>query len=257
MRVVGVDPAPRLGAHVFDDGACNRKLCTPKLVKEMEDYQSERAVLVCWDAPLTGPADAEHATGAPGEFTKRPIERFFTRKEWEEWRTPSGISVQGYAGCQHWAISRHVLGLPRVGHWDAHESELPFELLTEGRAPSNGHYVVEVHPALALWLWCKDDEGSRAWKYKKDRGVREALWDRVCAQIRESALDLHEIMRGKHPPKDHDELDSRIAWVLGKLWIQGTGQVEILGDGKLGSFLLPVSAKLRADFQRFRLATRA
>ena len=50
---------------------------------------------MCWDAPLTGPADPVSAGLNRYDFTKRPIERFFSLGE-TGFKTPSEISVLGY-----------------------------------------------------------------------------------------------------------------------------------------------------------------
>jgi hypothetical protein len=256
MKVIGIDPAPSYGAQVFEDECGDGRMDTRDLVAKLESWRGDPGVLLCWDAPLTGPADPNCAAGYDCEFTKRPVERFFGKKS-GPWQTPKGISVLGYASCQHWTISRHVLGLPRVGRWDAQHSELPFELLTEGVPPPEGTYVVEVHPALALWLWCRDELKCREWPYKDKKGSKffDVLWKTVCDRIGGISRGVLETIQAPGRPKNHDELDARVAWALGRLWIDGQGGVEILGDHKLGAFLLPVSAELKEKFEHFQAKT--
>jgi hypothetical protein len=173
MKVLGVDPTPSLGGHIFD--GCYRRARTTQLAVELCELRDAHASLLCWDAPLTRPPNPAETSNRKGVFTKRPMEAIFTQQKWG-FRVPDKIAVQGYAGCQHWTISRHLLGLPRVGPWDAEWSALPFKLLTDGPPTSPGHYVVEVHPALALWLWCGfgNDPWPGPWNYKQDdRVIRE------------------------------------------------------------------------------------
>ncbi|MYH47653.1 MAG: hypothetical protein F4127_13505 [Gammaproteobacteria bacterium] len=131
---------------------------------------AKEAVLVCWDAPLTGPFDPDDAGSHRFDFTKRPIERFFSLDE-TGFKTPKGISVQGYAGCQHWTISRSLLGLPRVGPYDKPENNLPFRLVAaSGEQMRSRKSVVEIHPGLAAWLWCREKRNTNAgWEYKGNK----------------------------------------------------------------------------------------
>jgi hypothetical protein len=191
VNVLGVDRAPSFGGHVFD--GCHRPARITQLAVELRELRNTRASLPCWDAPLTGPPDPTEPSDQEGVFTKRLIEKFFDRQQWG-FKVPKGISVQGYAGCQHWTISLHLLGLPRVGPWDTEWSALPFTLLTDGPPASLGHYVVEVHPALALWLWCGfgKDSWSGPWTYKKNNEVLKGLWRKLCDKVEAFDLELLE-----------------------------------------------------------------
>lgn len=62
--------------------------------------------------------------------------------------------------------------MPRVGRFDALDESLPFALLAGQQRPGHGRCVVEVHPAVALWLWCREARDAAAsWLYKRDRSV--------------------------------------------------------------------------------------
>ena len=250
MKVLGVDPAPSFGGHVFD--GCYRRASTTRLAEELCGLGNTQASLHCWDAPLTGPPDPAVTSDRRGAFTKRPIETFFTKQQWG-FKVPDGIAVQGFAGCQHWTISRHMLGLPRVGPWDAEWSTLPFNLLTNERPTSRGHYVVEVHPALALWLWCGfgNNPWPGPWTYKRDGEVLTGLWHKLCDEVRAFDPDLLEQIVAPGEPRDDDDLDSRIAWLLGKAWLNDTGDIRILGSLGQGSFLVPEVPRLREAFEGF------
>ena len=178
--------------------------------------------LICWDAPLT-----PGAVGGDRCYYERPIEQFFRTQDWS---VPDGISVRAYAGCPHWAVSRASVGLPRVGRFDS--TDLPFTLCAQGNPPGNGgNYIVEVHPAVALWLWCRESSDClEPWMYKKDKAIRERLWHVMKAKLSEFELD--------RPPKDDDEFDAYVAYLLGKKWLENSG-VTLLGNAATGSFLVP------------------
>lgn len=155
QRVIAIDPAPGKLTTVFD-GAEYEGLSASELRDRIDQISSLGSdTLVCWDAPLTGPADPASAGMKPFDFTKRAIERFFSRQE-TGFKAPKGISVLGYGACPHWTISRSILGLPRVGPFDEPESKIPFHLLTglDEKGDSRPS-IVEIHPALAAWLWCR------------------------------------------------------------------------------------------------------
>jgi hypothetical protein len=118
MVVIGVDPALKSRTHLFSDDE-HREL----KAEDVGDYFAEVArshedVLICWDAPLTGPHCPDNRLFKESDLSQRAIESFFRRKDWG-FKPPKGISVGEYSGCPHWTISRHVFGLPRVGRWDA------------------------------------------------------------------------------------------------------------------------------------------
>lgn len=251
MRVVGIDPAPKSGGHVFDGNY--RSLSSLELNQYLQSLRAAPSTLICWDAPLTGPPDPEQPTGVASEFTKRPIEMFFTRDQWG-FKVPTGISVLGYSGCAHWAISRHFLGLPRVGCWDRDWSELPFQLLTDQAPRSPGNYVVEVHPALALWLWCGfgEDAWNGSWEYKKEADIRQKLWILLCRRIETISPRLHQQLTQAGKPVHDDDMDARIAWLLGSLWIEENDSVMVVGDRRMGAFLLPKLANLETRYRAFR-----
>lgn len=253
MKVVGIDPAPSFGGHIFD--GIYRSVSAAELANLLRELRTVDSSLVCWDAPLSGPATPETISGISGEFTKRPIERFFTQKRWE-FKVPEGISMLPYSGCAHWTISRHLLGLPRVGPWDMPLTSLPFKLVTNGPPTEPGHYIVEVHPALALWLWCGfgPNPWEGPWTYKRKNGydILVELWDLLCERLAEQdASDIVNVITALGTPQSDDDLDSRVAWLLGELWLSRTGSVVQLGSATQGSFLLPDVPGLIEAFGRF------
>lgn len=249
MRVVGIDPGPKKGLAIFDGQ--DRHVPISESRAYIASLASESDVLVCWDAPLTGPSAAVVLgdDGADSSFTKRLIESFFSR-EGTGFKTPSGISVSGYASCSHWALTRSLIGLPRTGPFD--HANTPFELIgTDLPRPKAGRFVVEVHPALALWLWCKQDAASiDSWEYKnkKNSQLQHRLWRNVLktAQVAEVLNDVRDV-----PPTTDDELDARVAYALGRLWVEAPDAVVVLGNLDVGTFLVPRVAGVEEAFARF------
>jgi len=234
MKVVGIDVGPGKGAHICEDGSQLRKMKPADLDIYLKGLPND--VLVAWDAPLTGPPDPEVWTGGR-DLTMREIERFFGRSG--SCPAPNGISVRPYCGCPHWTISRRLLGLPRVGPYDV-AGKLPFALASDDRnRPSKGRYVVEVHPAVALWRWCSGDYPG-PWKYKKDKKCLKKLRELMSRRAGKLLSDIC----------DDDELDAWTGWYLARCWLDRNG-VMLLGNAKTGSFLLPDQSKLREKFEQF------
>lgn len=171
MEVIAVDAAPGKASTVFDGGEF-MELDARGLRGYLGRIRGRGPkALVCWDAPLTGPRNPDDA-GVPGDFTQRLIESFF-RDGKTGLKTPDGVSVRGYGGCPHWTITRSLLGLPRLGPYDVGYAGLPFDLLPSARSTGDGRpSVVEIHPGVAAWLWCRDErERDAPWAYKKDPSV--------------------------------------------------------------------------------------
>lgn len=180
VKVIGIDVGPAKGGHVCDGEAVHAK--TPA---ELYDYLVNLPddVLVAWDAPLTGPPDPDKALRT-GDLTCRQIERFFRTGAF---KPPKGISVRTYSELSHWTISRRLLGLPRVGPYDA-KAELPFRLVVDDRPrPARGRHVVEVHPGVALWRWCKSDGYGGLWSYKTESRVHTSYCRTVVSSPRKEA----------------------------------------------------------------------
>jgi hypothetical protein len=249
MKVSGIDPAPKKGLTVFDGADHEIKL--EDSAAFVADLARDDDLLVCWDAPLTGPPSSalDGAAARGAAFTQRPIESFFSRAE-TGFKTPKGISVQGYAGCPHWAISRNLLGLPRVGRFDAAAESLPFLPLTRhDQRPVHGRCVVEVHPAVALWLWSRERrQATASWLYKKDCPVLLELWLELLSVpgVAEALSQVQATM-----PKSDDELDARVAYVLGRLWLDHSDSVVLLGDTNTGTFLIPFVPGIEQAFRSF------
>ncbi|MDE0033344.1 MAG: hypothetical protein OXU75_09450 [Deltaproteobacteria bacterium] len=205
---------------------------------------------------MTGPADPIAAGAQRRDFTQRLIERFFMREKRDallpDGGLPAGISVRPYSGCQHWTITRSLLGLPRTGCYDQDFEQLPFRLLPAPDDEQNNRpSVVEVHPAVAAWLWCKNCRGKKAiWRYKDKRyegrdAVRNEMWQIILEESRPFEWG------NRCTPANGDEFDAAVGYVLGALYAQGNNGVAILGDRHTGSFLLPVVPNLMDMWHEF------
>jgi hypothetical protein len=244
MKVIGIDVAPRRGGHVCD-GVTVTHMKPAKLAAYLNDLND--SVLLAWDAPLTGPRDPDRPFANEQDLTIRTIEKFF--RKGGPLNPPEGISTLGYGNCPHWTITRALLGLPRVGRFDA-KSDLPFHLITNDEdRPSSGRHVVEVHPAIALWLWCKaDGYDGASWRYK---GAKK---DVDCAR-EVSRLISVRLQNEKVSSARDDELDAWIAWYLADRWLNDNG-VMLLGNERDGCFLLPKDDALSCEFKKiFRSVT--
>ena len=155
MQVLAVDPAPKKPSTVFD-GTAFYQMDASNLRSYLEAPERRTPeTLVCWDAPLSGPRDPDVAGTIGGDFSQRRIEQFFSRKQTGHKACP-GISVRPYSQCPHWTITRSVVGLPRSGPYDNRYEHLPFHLLPGPADEAAGRpCIVEIHPAVAAWLWCR------------------------------------------------------------------------------------------------------
>lgn len=255
-RVIAIDPAPSKPSTVFD-GVRYSSMSAPDLRRLLDRIAAEEPeTLVCWDAPLTGPTDLARPGSNAGDFTQRPVERFFSR-EATGFKTPKGISVLGYGACPHWTISRSLLGLPRVGPFDAPACRLPFALVAEnGLSDRRRPAVVEVHPALAAWLWCRGKRSVGAmWGYK-DRNVAAADRRQIWQEMWEIILECVAFARCLPPPDTDDQFDAGIGYILGEMFVGGdaggVSRSTILGSADEGSFLLPHSDDLAAAWNHWR-----
>lgn len=224
-QILGIDPAPSKKSTVYD-GEQFRHFSAMELRSHLNAYQNQK-VLICWDAPLTGPEELDE-----GSFSMREIEKVLAA----EIRKASveGVSVLPYSGCSHWAISRSILGLPRVGKYDS--EDIPFPL-TFSKSFS-GSASVEVHPAVAMYYWLDND-------FKKYKGSVKAKEKRQAVLHNFNKLMTISTLKPLHPNKElisDDELDAFVAWMLGHLWLRGE-EVILFGDKKSGAILLPKKGK--------------
>jgi hypothetical protein len=152
-----------------------------------------------------------------------------------------------------------MLGLPRIGRYDCPSETLPFSLITTNQIPKGGRHVVEVHPALALWLWLKKAGGNSSLggvkeeelcHYKADIECRRRLWCYL-------STEFSPILAGRFTfstdgvPCD-DEIDAIVAYILARSWHNGDKSVAVLGDARCGAMLLPAVDNLQVDFNSFR-----
>jgi hypothetical protein len=210
-----------------------------------ENYSSQEKVLICWDAPLTVMATPNKSSAyLDNDFTQRKIEQFFSRKEYG-YKTPKGISVLGYGGCPHWTITQHMLGYPIMGRHQKQQSELPYQLIhSESDIKTHKKLLVEVRPAVALWMWIS--KTFKIWNYKKDS---ERLQTFVKELFKKESSRINEDIKIPEITTD-DQLDALIAFLLGYFLINEPDKVMILGNQETGSFLLPFDKKCIDIFEK-------
>ncbi len=258
MRIFGIDPAPGKKTTIFDEEEGLQGIDAVKMSDHLIEIQRKNAnVLLCWDAPLTGVTDPTRPGNRHGDYTMRHIEKFFRSKSYD-WKAP--VSVQPYAQCQHWTISRALLGLPRVGLYDKPADDLLFRLCANDMPPKSGHNVVEVHPALAIWIWLllsKVKDANKivvAYKSKKNFAARQ----KIMTQIARFSGHLGEVLKscpGNEIAANDDALDAFVAYSLGWLWIHDPEKVMLLGNAGTGAFLLPRDENLKAKFAMSNLTS--
>ncbi|WHZ06841.1 MAG: hypothetical protein OJF59_000594 [Cytophagales bacterium] len=232
--IIGIDPAPAKGSTIFDGIKCYPSMNPDEVIKFIEEL--EPPVLICWDAPLTGPGELKD-----GMFTDRPIEKYFRRmlRQEPDKQKVGGISVQGYAGCTHWTVSKYIFGLPRISRLEIDEENLPFKLATS--RDSIKKHIIEVHPAMAIYLWLENVP-----VYKRKPNVAKDLF----GQLKDKGIFAPTM---PFEIKDDDQLDALVAYSLGRRWIDNAG-VSLIGDKKNGQLLLPDSQKIsQEDFREFLL----
>jgi predicted RNase H-like nuclease len=261
---VGIDPAPsgkkKRGSAIVilkadEDLKIIESESHDELRKKLKGWKNEESILLAWDAPLTGAADPDSAeAGARNaalqtDFTTREIERVFHK---DGWKPPKGISVQGYAGCQHWALSRNLLGLPRVGPYDKKSEDLPFNMLVQKPDDWRGQNVVEVHPALAMWLWLRSEKPELEFQYKTGKAeerkrIQPKLLERLLATWAGMGVPPNMLPSGSNRLKfeeSPDLLDALVGAMLAYLWVTRVDDVKLLGDQRKGTFLLPTRTGL-------------
>lgn len=260
LKIVGIDPAPGSDSVLcFYDGEklVFKSLKANELFHFLKSCEAQKNVLITWDAPLTGPPlfpRTDERKYAKGDFTQRDIEKFFMRKGYGH-KPPSGISTQGYSGCQHWTITKALTGLPLLGPY-CQQDDLPFYHVVSAEEELTGDKpnIVEVHPALAIYLWIdyfSPPFKVENWNYKQDDDVRTTLLRHLCTGPLENISK--KLDKAKVYSDDH--LDAFVAWALGHyLANQDTTdpKVKVMGDQKRGSMLLPYVPQIFEGFEDIR-----
>jgi hypothetical protein len=240
-KVIGVDPASGKKSYVFSpelriDSALN----VAQLHGHIQQWSTDR-VLLCWDAPLTGPSNPNHPNES-ANLTRRPIEETHANST----KDVEGVSVLGYSGLSHWTITRHLLGLPIVSRFDAPFDQLPlYPVFDRSSVDKHSAVVTEVHPTLALWYWLQNESLFPYKKSSMKADERRAKVHDAWATLLQALEPFHLEIADFGPPSSDDELDARLAWILGTLWLKDEA-VHLEGDVKTGSFLLPRSSPRQA-----------
>ena len=260
MKVIGIDPAPAKETVIYDGAKFITKDAVA-LKNYLEDIKkSEDNVLICWDAPLTGIASVkaiekfkEYLSNL--EKKKKPkwspleariIEKYIALQD-----IPKAISTNSFSQCPHWTITQYCLGLPQIFQPETPQSNLPFNLISEQKLPSASKNVVEVHPALALWLWLNEDSSITRWDYKDNKGTLKNLAEKLFTKLeKQPAITIKNdkiqvTVFGKEKDMNDDHLDAYIAWLLGTLWLENENKNKVLlvGNKNTGAMLLPTDKK--------------
>jgi len=263
VQVISIVPAANKESTVLDWGYRIEAISASRLATLLRSAQSRPSTFVCWPTPLTGPYGPDDtAPWLESDHNQRPIETFFKVKkhsEKGEFKTPKGISVAAYASCPQWALSRRLLGLPRVGPYDQRE-ELPFRLVaSKDDIKEPGPYVAEVHPALAVWLWCRGVlPASQSWAYRNNADLLYLFWKTIAQRLalKQLSSENREAFN-RVEPTSGEQLDVLVAGLLGQLWSHdvrgpdGKPLVVLLGNRSLGALLLPNTTGLERGFAKY------
>lgn len=239
MKVIGIDPAPSKRTVIYNDIDGFTEIEANKLKEYLDDEfkNSEEDILICWDAPLTG-GMSENFEDGDNPFYQRRIEILINKII----PKVEGISTLPYAGCSHWAITQHCFGLPQINDEFKPKKPTPFKLISsqdEQEKTFEGKYIVEVHPALALWLWLQNNVHD--WNYKGGTGKKKRTSAQKREIIKEIITNLNKKLSFGVPcdiEKD-DHLDAYVAWLLGTLWLENENKVLLVGNKNTGAMLLP------------------
>ncbi len=224
MKIYGIDPAPRKDNVVFD-GKSFQKYNVERLKSFIESLDKD--TLICWDAPLSFDMKTFN-------FYYRPVEYFFRYKK----KLPPGVSVLPIAGCSHWLMSEYVIGYPSLY---CKREDISLVLKREDLNIQKIK-LIEVHPALAIWIWLKGKREN--FQYKKGENKKEILKE-IVDELKE--LKIIKDMK----INIDDELDAYISWKLGEMFLNTPYKTMILGD-ESGYFLLPFDEKIKKDFETFK-----
>jgi len=236
MKILGIDPAPSKNSVVFD-GKEFKEYNVNNLKKFIKSFK-DNEVLICWDAPLD--FDINFAN-----FYYRPIELFFkaNNKKENDYQVelPKGISMSPIAGCPHWLMSQYVIGYPAI-YYQNNEIFLIRKEEDLQKHQQNRLKIIEVHPALAIWIWLKEEkDNDKKWQYKKDKKVFKEILELLLKKEIISYEDKNNIIN-----YNDDYLDSYIAWKLGYMLINNPEKVMLLDN-----MLLPIDYSIKEKYENF------
>lgn len=287
MKVIGIDPAPAKDTVIYD----GEKFMTKDAValKKYLDDEVGEDTLICWDAPLTGMASKDAVCKFEGYLKKWAESKKKKKPKWSPLEArilekyivlrsdiPKGISTNSFSQCPHWTISQYCLGLPLINdEFKPPETLKTFKLITSQNEReklfSNKKNIVEVHPALALYLWLKEekpikDDLTFDWDYKKNKKTFNTLVEQLFKKPEkpQAIIEPEDKENGKYKVSaiedkvektmTDDHLDAYIAWLLGTLWLKN--EVILVGNKNTGAILLPndpdISEKCRIKLDKYK-----
>jgi hypothetical protein len=228
---IGADPAPTKDT-VFWMNKVSVNASPLNARRKLADLCGEATcVVLAWDAPLS----FQPKYG----FSDRPVDyairALFREKECSALIANGALAALPFASCPHWSITCATLGVP-------FGPSLGWRLCDTTYPNSEGRFVVEVNPAVALaFWWLQAGVDSPMPRYKKGGtgaarvNAREAAKNRAFIREElESTLSIPE-----EACQTDDVLDAWVAWHL--LEDFAVGKAALLGTPTEGAYLLPVS----------------
>ena len=213
----------------------------------LEDLASP--VLLCWDAPLTGPRLVEEAGSGDGDFSQRRLDSFFARKE-TGFKTPKGISraaVRRLSPLDDLAIRSRASQGRSVGH-GLRSSAVPSP--AGKRTRSERRRGVATDPLLRRGdpsgggRMALVQEGVEEEELEAGKGMEvQGFWQGRGPHRRDVGGHPRSVRRqsAEHPAQaeSDDEFDAAVGYILGVKWLRGDEEVVLLGDRETGAMLLP------------------
>lgn len=227
-KVLGVDPAPRKDTVIYDGKTFFKKKAT-ELKKNINDLLKDHPrTLIAWDAPLSFDPLKDFYDRIIDIVVQEWLtdEEFLCGKDEEGKPKRSPINAASFANLSHWAISCDTVGFPF-----SNKSGEPYSLhlaTSKSDLKSDGPFIIEVHPAVALGVWWKDKKIQETFPvYKKNI--------KNCIIIKDQ---LMEVLGYPDEKKINDDyLDAFVAYKLGEMFLEGTACW--LGDPKKGGYVMP------------------
>lgn len=275
IKIIGIDPAPGKGGVAFDGerffnfigGEVIPEIGGGKLrggegltlfVKFWLEWSRREGVplLICWDAPLGRFWGGEKFP----PLTQRRIESFFRRKEGIKGFLPEGLSTAPFSTLSHWTISQLAVGYPQFFKPAQEEFQLIGENWREvwegwrGGGAVEGAWVVETHPAVAIWIWLLErgvkkgrfryKKGGKGEEEERRENFRQIVEEFVEQKFKGIFLGEGGKLTAKVPKvrkvsenQLEDFLEAYICYQVAEGWVK-RGEGYWIGD-RYGGFLLP------------------
>ena len=218
---IGVDPASGKASCIWRGESF--EFVRPQGVREkLESILSstQEKYVVAWDAPISF---------SETSYSDRLIDK--VARTWVKEKVAShvfehkAINAMPFSGLAHWVISCVALGFP-------FGEPLAFTTIPEerGYANSNGHQVIEVHPAVSMGVMWADKEIKLPFPiYKKTVESMKIIVEHLDFPVECAQSD--------------DILDAYVAHLMADMFVNG--QAEFLTPPKDGSYVLPLGKSFK------------